>query len=204
MDFDFENTDLGKEAELEKSARLDVLALLRTGEREMMELHFLELPKYQETNSVPHSTLEKWMLFFKTQNDKMLEELQMTDKSFDKAVSALEVAQMTAPERRAYEARLAFITDQLSALEYAKKSGLKEGMEKGIEKGMEKGAHMFRLQYLTKQAKKRFPGLSDETQSKIFMLSDQHLEQQLELILDYQSKQEFENAIAALPATATK
>ena len=289
VDLDFENTELTKEAEREKGARLDVLAMLRTGERvnievqvgnkgdvdkrslfyssrlyggqeilgkeysalvpvysifilnfewfaketgfahsyvlknkksnavlfsnrEMMELHFLEIPKYQETNSVPLSTLEKWMLFFKTQNDKMLEELRMSDKSFDKAVSALEVAQMTPAERRAYEARLAFISDQLSSLEYAKNSGLKEGiekgiekgMEKGIEKGMEKGAHMSRLQILTKLASKRFPGLSAETQSKIFMLSDEHLEQQLDLILDYQSKQEFENAIAALPAVAAK
>ena len=36
------------------------------------------------------------------------------------------------------------------------------------------------------------------------MLSDEHLEQQLELILDYQTKQEFEDAIAALPVAAPK
>ena len=165
-------------------------------EREMMELHFLEIPKYQETRVVPNSILEKWMLFFKTQNEKVLEELQMTDKSFDKAVSALEVAKMTPAEKRAYEARLAFISDELSRIAFAKRSGLKEGIEKG--------AHMSRLQILTKQANKRFPGLSAETQSKIFMLSDEHLEQQLDLIFDYQSKQEFENAIAALPAVAAK
>ena len=102
--------------------------------KEMMELHFLEIPKFQETHAVPNSTPEKWMLFFKTQNEQVLEELQMADKSFGKAVSALEVARMTPAEKRMYEARLAFISDQLSGLEHAENTG--------IEKGMEKGAHI--------------------------------------------------------------
>ena len=83
-------------------------------EREMMELYFLEIPKFQETNVVPNSTLEKWMFFFKTQRDQMLEDLKMSDKSFNKAVSALEVAKMSPVERRTYEARLAAISDELS------------------------------------------------------------------------------------------
>ena len=38
VDLDFENTELTKEAEREKGARLDVLALLRTGERVNIEV----------------------------------------------------------------------------------------------------------------------------------------------------------------------
>ena len=53
-------------------------------------------------------------------------------------------------------------------------------------------------------SQKKFSDLSSATLSKIFMLSDEHLEQQLELILDYKTKQEFEDAIAVLPAAAPK
>ena len=123
----------------------------------------------------------------KTQNDKLLEELQMADPTLDLAVSEIEVAKMTPAERHWYEARLAGMSDKASQLEYATKQG------------MEKGIHRERLERLTKQSQKRFPNLSQQTLAKIFMLNDEQLDQQLDLILDYNSKKEFEEAIAALP-----
>jgi predicted transposase/invertase (TIGR01784 family) len=159
-------------------------------ENQMLQLHFIELPKFQETSSIPQSNLERWMLFLKTQNDKLLEELQMADPTLDLAVSEIEVAKMTPEERHWYEAKLAGMSDQASQLEYATKLGKEEGREEGRLKLLEK---------LIKLAQKRFPNLEQKTLSKIFMLSDVQLDQQFDSILDYNSKQEFEDAIAALP-----
>ncbi len=153
----------------------------------MLQLHFIELPKFQETSSIPHSNLERWMLFLKTQNDKLLEELQMADPALDLAVSEIEVAKMTPTERYWYEAKLAGMSDEASRLEYATKLG------------EEKGIHRERLEILTEFSQKRFPNLSQKTLAKIFMLNSEQISQQLKLILDYKSKKEFEDAIAALP-----
>jgi predicted transposase/invertase (TIGR01784 family) len=164
-------------------------------ENQMLQLHFIELPKFQETSTIPHSNLERWMLFLKTQNDTLLEELQMADPALNLAVSEIEVAKMTPTERYWYEAKLAGMSDEASRHEYATKLG----EEKGREEGKEIGEHRERLKRLTKQSQKRFPKLSQITLEKIFVLNSEQLDQQLDLILDYNSKQEFEDAIAALP-----
>ncbi len=150
---------------------------------QMLQLHFIELPKFHETSSIPTTALGRWMLFLKTQNDKLLEELQMADPTLDLAVSEIEVAKMTPTERYWYEAKLAGLSDEASRLEHATKQGI----------------HQERLEKLVKLGQKRFPSLSQETLAKIFMLSDEQLDQQFEFILDYNSKKEFEEAIAALP-----
>ena len=154
---------------------------------QMLQLHFIEIPKFQETSSIPTTALGRWLLFLKTQNDKLLEELQMADPTLDLAVSEIEVAKMTPAERYWYEAKLAGMSDKASQLEYATKLGREEGK------------HLQCLEILTKQSQKRFPNLSQKTLAKIFMLNNEQLDQQLDLILDYNSKKEFEDAIAALP-----
>jgi hypothetical protein len=137
------------------------------------------------------------MLFLKTQNDKLLEELQMADPTLDLAVSEIEVAKMTPEERYWYEAKLAGMSDKASQLEYATKLGMEKGREE-VREALEKG-RLKLLEKLIKLAQKRFPNLEQKTLSKIFMLSDVQLDQQFDSILDYNSKQEFEAVIAALP-----
>jgi predicted transposase/invertase (TIGR01784 family) len=177
----FSNAFLLKNKETNENLFLD---------QQMLQLHFIEIPKFQETSSIPTTALGRWMLFLKTQNDQILEELQMADPTLDLAVSEIEVAKMTPTERYWYEAKLAGMSDEASRLEYATKQG-REALEKGI--------HRERLERLTKQSQKRFPNLSQKTLAKIFMLNNEQLDQQLDLILDYNSKSEFEDAIAALP-----
>ena len=110
----------------------------------------------------------------------------MSNRTFKPIVCEIELAKMTPTERYWYEAKLAGMSDEASRLEYATKLGREEG-------------RVQRLEILTNQAQKRCPNLSQETQAKIFMLNDEQLYQQLDLILDYNSKNEFEDAIAALP-----
>jgi predicted transposase/invertase (TIGR01784 family) len=113
---------------------------------EMMELHFLEIPKYKETQSIPKSMLDKWMLYFKSQNDDVLKELKMSSPAMDKAISEIEVAKMSPKERRYYEARMAFLSDQASNQEHAEEQirlsaekGLQQGLQLGIKKGEQLG-----------------------------------------------------------------
>ncbi len=121
----------------------------------------------------------------------------MADPTLDLAVSEIEVAKMTPEERYWYEAKLAGMSDKASQLEYATKLGMEKGREE-VREALEKG-RLKLLEKLIKLAQKRFPNLEQKTLSKIFMLSDVQLDQQFDSILDYNSKQEFEAVIAALP-----
>jgi hypothetical protein len=123
----------------------------------------------------------------------------MSNCTFNPIVSEIELAQMTPAERNWYEARLAGMSDEASRLEYVAKQGFEEGYKIGYEEGYKIGVHEALLEILTMLSQKRFPGLSQETLAKIFLLNSEQLDKQLDLILDYNSKQEFEDAIAALP-----
>ena len=52
----------------------------------------IEIPKFEIKNLSTSSRLSKWMTFFKAQNDQILEDLKMSDSTFEHAVSELEYA----------------------------------------------------------------------------------------------------------------
>ena len=86
---------------------------------EVFEVHLVEIPKSDESHAAASPRLKKWMTFFKTQNDQVLEELNMFDNAFEHAVSELEYAKMKPEERALYAAQLAFISDYVSGLNTA-------------------------------------------------------------------------------------
>jgi predicted transposase/invertase (TIGR01784 family) len=106
-----------------------------------MELHFLELPKLQ--NSSFYNTKEKvieWMKFLNANTKGEMEVLAKNNQNIGKAYKILEDASRNESKRLAYEARQAAIMDEMSKINEAKEEGKKEGIKEGVKKGEEKKA----------------------------------------------------------------
>jgi predicted transposase YdaD len=128
-----------------------------------------------------------------------MEELKMSDKNIFKAVSELELAGMKLAERNYYEARLAGIRDYDSGLYSANQRGEKRGEIKGKIEGKIEGEHSGKLTMFTNIVKKRFPDLIGKYRAKIFMMTNEELDQQALMIFDYPTQEDFEKALEALP-----
>jgi predicted transposase/invertase (TIGR01784 family) len=174
----------------EQSSNLEYL-----GEEQPLGLHFIELPKFKNPAAVPEKTLEKWLLFFKTDNDNVMEELKMSDKYLFQAVSDVELAAMSPKDRMSYDARVAGELDMYSAFESNRRAGKHEGRQEGRQEGRAEGQHIATLNHFTKLANKKFPNMSVALKDKIFMMSDEQLEQQMLMILDYPDQETFEKAL---------
>ena len=153
---------------------------------ELLELYFLEIPKFKPVQAIPKTTLEKWFLFFQTDQDNVIEELRMSDKMISLAISELEIAAMNPEDRRFYEARLAATRDWDSAIAHSKSQGVAQG------------EHRAKLSLFQKLVQKKFPSLAGKYQAKIFMMSDDQLEQQILMFIDYPDQEAFEFALTNL------
>lgn len=122
---------------------------------EVFEIHLVEIPKSDDSHGAASSRLKKWMTFFKTKNDQVLEELKMIDNVFEHAVSELEYAKMKPEERALYEAQLTFISDQVSGLNHAERVGI----EKGKAEGKAEALHIL--------INARFPSFSTDALSRL-------------------------------------
>lgn len=165
-------------------------------ENEMFEMHFIEFPKFNANQSIKNSTLKKWMTFFKAKNDSILEELKMSDNTFEHAVSELEYAKMNPKSRRLYDAHLAFISDQVSGLSHAKREGEKKGIEigekKGLEIGEKKGIEIGKFETFSMIVKNQFPDFPKNLINQAAHASAKQLDKLILDILSQKNKKELE------------
>ena len=98
-----------------------------------LEIHFIELEKYNKDLSEARTALDRWTEFLKKAHkynkDKIPAELSQI-KSIEKAIKTLDTMYLNEEEREVYEARLKWLRDEEMALKKAEK----KGMEKGIKK----------------------------------------------------------------------
>ncbi len=103
---------------------------------DVLEIHFLELPKLKQKEATLESPLVKWLLFFKSfQDQKLREVLAMNEPAIGEAISALELIEQDEQARRIYELREKARWDSVSA----RAAYLEEGIEQGIEQGVKQG-----------------------------------------------------------------
>ena len=150
---------------------------------EQLELHFIELKKYDEKLS---SRLDKWTNFLIKgegyDNTTLPKELKEVE-SIQKALEVLETMGLNVEERESYEARLKFMRDEEAAFRTAMKRGIEKGTREGIEKGKIEGKIQGKIEGITegekrKQieiAKKSLEILDDITISKITGLSEEEI-----------------------------
>lgn len=109
---------------------------------EDMELHFIELEKFQKDFGELETRLDHWTSFLTTADRYEPEDMPAVlknDPEIGPALEALEHLYLTAEEREIYEARLKWLRDERSAIKSAEKKALKKGIEKGMQQGIEKG-----------------------------------------------------------------
>lgn len=92
---------------------------------DLLEVHFIELPKFRIAEGYPLGDLEKWLIFL---NDpKMREVIRMNEPLIEKACGELGRIQMDPAARRLYELRDLAIRDEKSL----KAGAIAEGKELG-------------------------------------------------------------------------
>lgn len=95
----------------------------------LMEIHFIEFPKFQEIKLNLHNPLHRWLLFLKQDvPENLLEEVTRMDAMVNKAEDKLIKLSADPETRREYELRAKALSDERSRMEDARE----EGMEKGI------------------------------------------------------------------------
>lgn len=96
-----------------------------------VELHFIELPKLQETAISLEEGLVKWLLFLKGTEREQWEVLAMNEPQLRKAMDTLEFLSQNEEARRLYEMRQKALHDEASMLYGAREEGKAEGKVEG-------------------------------------------------------------------------
>ena len=106
---------------------------------EDLELHFIELHKFDDEVNHIKTTLDRWVKFLKKAHhyDKTTfpEELKV-EPAIEKAFFSLNTLSLDKEEREIYEARLKWLRDEDAALQKAHEKGIEQGIEQGWQKGM--------------------------------------------------------------------
>jgi predicted transposase/invertase (TIGR01784 family) len=106
---------------------------------DLLEIHFIEFPNFEEVMYDLNNPLHCWLLFLKDDvPDYILREVLSMDV-ISKAEEKLTMLSADPETRKVYKRRAKALSDERSRLEDARESGIELGIEKGMEKGMEKG-----------------------------------------------------------------
>ena len=109
---------------------------------EDLELHFIELKKFNKDFSHLTSALDRWITFLtkaeRWERDFIPAELNH-DPNIAKAAHALDVLSLDKDEREIYEAQLKWLRDQADILAKTQLDFEARGIQKGIEQGRQEG-----------------------------------------------------------------
>ena len=101
-----------------------------------LELHFLEVPKFQKKPVKEMTKIERWIAYFSIKlNAEEMEELAMSEAAIQNAMDAACVFMQNQEER------LAYINRQIAILDYEsdKRAWIEEAEKRGEERGEKRG-----------------------------------------------------------------
>ncbi len=139
---------------------------------DVLEIHFLELPKLKQKEVTLETPLVNWLLFFKAFRDQKLREvLAVNEPAIGKAMRALDLIEQDEQARRIYELREKARYDYTSAMDARLEQGKAEGKLEGKTEGkMERTIEIARNMLLLKMnidVIQKTTGLSSEEISKL-------------------------------------
>lgn len=102
---------------------------------ELLEIHFLDLTKLQKDNL---TSLEKWLLFIKTDSKEERAMLAQGNPMMTKASKVMDIFYLDEQERKRYEAAWEYESDRLSMIS--------ESEQKGLERGKSLGSRQAKLE----------------------------------------------------------
>ncbi|EGK56946.1 hypothetical protein HMPREF9081_2448 [Centipeda periodontii DSM 2778] len=100
---------------------------LQSGHRltEDIEIHFIEVPKFEVKSIKELKRLEKWMAYFSNKlNDEEMEELAMSETAIREALDAEHIFMQDDIERWQYEQREKAVRDYISAMHASRDEGM--------------------------------------------------------------------------------
>ncbi|MFT3742350.1 MAG: Rpn family recombination-promoting nuclease/putative transposase [Gammaproteobacteria bacterium] len=107
---------------------------------EDLELHFIELKKFDKDLAHVTTSLDRWVTFLNKAAEwdkgEVPVELQ-ADPAIEKAAATLDRISLSKEEREVYEAQLKWLRVEAAAIEKAEIKGFNIGIERGIEKNRE-------------------------------------------------------------------
>ncbi len=108
-----------------------------------IELHLLELPKFQREVDLLQDPLDKWLYFFRHAEQMDPERLPdaFREPVFRRTIEELKMLTQEELERERYESRQKAIRDQISLLHEAQEEGLEKGRAEGRLEGRLEGRH---------------------------------------------------------------
>ncbi len=105
---------------------------------DVLEIHFIEFPKFKKLKANLKDDLESWLLFIENPTEEVLSMLK-DNKEIQNAKSVLEYLEQDEEAMRLYELREKAIHDYVSNIEGAKEEGMQKGIQKGIQLGKKEG-----------------------------------------------------------------
>jgi predicted transposase/invertase (TIGR01784 family) len=151
---------------------------------DLMEIQFLELPKFLRKQPELNNSLDSWLTFLVNPNR---EGIDMAEPVIRKALTVLDMLGRDPETVRLAELRMKKILDEKSMLEGAKAEGKTEGIIEGIKEGEEKEREEGRqrnIRTVKKLLAKRFKLVPVEINIKIDKASIEELEAIVEEVLD--------------------
>lgn len=117
---------------------------------EVFELHFLDLTRIPKENQ---ETLEKWLLFIKTDDKEVRRMLAEGNEVMEQAVRAMEVFYTEKEQRVMYDAAFKEACDRATFVQEGKTLGLAEGKSLGLQLG----AHHAKLETAKLMKQRSYP-----------------------------------------------
>jgi len=121
---------------------------------DVLEIRFIELPKFRKTKPDMGKPLDRWLLFLEDSPKEVLDMAIKAEPAIEKAQKVLEYLGTNDEIRRYYELREKAIHDEITRLEGAKEEGLQQGLQQGIQQGIQQGLQQGEYQKSYEVAKK--------------------------------------------------
>jgi len=117
---------------------------------DILEIHFVELPKFLENSPELNNSLNKWLTFLTKPEKRIMEVVEMGEPAIRKAITVLDMLSRDPETVRLAELRMKKILDEKSMIEGAKEEGIAEGREEGIEIGEDRRAIKIAIKMLSR------------------------------------------------------
>lgn len=103
---------------------------------DLMQIHIIELPKFNKNPNEIKDELESWVEFLKEPSTEVVNMLSKQVPEIIEAFEVLKVVSSNEETRRDAEIRIKAMSDKASSLAGAKEEGLQQGIEQGMQQGL--------------------------------------------------------------------
>jgi predicted transposase/invertase (TIGR01784 family) len=102
-------------------------------------LIYLEMPRFQKTETELETQFDKWLYFLKHLPDFEHIPTPLRSQLFLKAFEVAEIAQFNSEQRQSYERSLKYYRDLKNVVDTSFEEGKAEGWQEGLQEGIQKG-----------------------------------------------------------------